>query len=172
MSRHKDKKTKKTKTKRQKDKKIKDKRQRPKRKFNIATSGQFRTLAMFFFFLPLQVSNILDTLRYMHLYCIIYIVCDFNLYCMYILFCYRPVLVSTQPENFTSCIWKTYENNCIWEAYEKNDRRNSGGALRQKFNLFDIWHLIFEIWHLTFDIQPMDQWTNSQMDQRTKGPMD
>ena len=123
----------------------KKKRQRPKRKFNIVKSGQFRTLAMFFFFLPLQVSNILDTLRYMHLYCIIYIVCDFNLYCMYILFCYRPVLVSTQPENFTSCIWKTYENNCIWEAYEKNDRRSSGGALRQKFNLIDILHLTFDI---------------------------
>ena len=38
------------KTKRQKDKKTKrqkDKRQRPKREFTIATSGQFRTLAMF-----------------------------------------------------------------------------------------------------------------------------
>ena len=37
------------KTGRQKDKKErkKDKRQRPKREFNIATSGQFRTLAMF-----------------------------------------------------------------------------------------------------------------------------
>ena len=37
-------------TKRQKDKKTKrqkDKRQRPKREFDIAMSGQFRTLAMF-----------------------------------------------------------------------------------------------------------------------------
>ena len=43
----------------------------------------------------------------------------------------------------------------------KNDRRNSGGTLRQKFNLIDIWHLIFDIfyiWHMTFDIQPMDRW--------------
>ena len=58
--RQKDKKTKKTKrqkdketkkTKRQKGKKTKkqkDKRQTPKREFNILTSGQFRTLAMFF----------------------------------------------------------------------------------------------------------------------------
>ena len=39
------------KTKRRKGKKKKDKkteRQRPKREFNIVTSGQFRTLAMFF----------------------------------------------------------------------------------------------------------------------------
>ena len=44
-----DKKTKRQKktTKRQKDKKTK--RQRPKREFNIVTSGQFRTLAMFAF---------------------------------------------------------------------------------------------------------------------------
>ena len=38
------------KAKRQKDKKIKrqnDKRERPKREFDIVTSGQFRTLAMF-----------------------------------------------------------------------------------------------------------------------------
>ena len=38
-------------TKRQKGEKIKrqkDKRQRPKREFDIVTSGQFRTLAMFF----------------------------------------------------------------------------------------------------------------------------
>ena len=39
------------KTRRQEDKKTKrqkDKRQRPKKEFNIATSGQFRTLAMFY----------------------------------------------------------------------------------------------------------------------------
>ena len=48
--RQKDKKTKrqkeKEKKKRQKDKMTK--RQRPKREFNIVTSGQFRTLAMFY----------------------------------------------------------------------------------------------------------------------------
>ena len=38
----------------------------------------------------------------------------------------------------------------------KNDRRNSGGTLRQRVNLID---------YLTFDIQPMDQWTNGEMDQ-------
>ena len=27
----------------------------------------------------------------------------------------------------------------------KNDRRNSGGTLRQKFNLIDIWHLTFDL---------------------------
>ena len=36
------------KVKRQKTKRQKDKRQRLKREFNIVTSGQFRTLAMFF----------------------------------------------------------------------------------------------------------------------------
>ena len=48
--RQKDKKTKKKKDKKIKrliDKKTKRQRQRPKRVFNIATSGQFRTLAMF-----------------------------------------------------------------------------------------------------------------------------
>ena len=34
-------------TRQNKQKKKKDKRQRPKREFNIVTSGQFRTLAMF-----------------------------------------------------------------------------------------------------------------------------
>ena len=42
------------KTKKQKEKKTK--RQRPKREFNIVTSGQFRTLAMFFSLTFLQVS--------------------------------------------------------------------------------------------------------------------
>ena len=28
---------------------------------------------------------------------------------------------------------------------------NSGGTLRQKFNLIDIWHLTFDIWHLTYE---------------------
>ena len=41
-------KTKNGKTKRQKYKRQKDKRQRPKREFIILTSGQFRTLSMFF----------------------------------------------------------------------------------------------------------------------------
>ena len=42
------------KAKRQKDKKIKrqnDKRERPKREFDIVTSGQFHTLAMFLYVL-------------------------------------------------------------------------------------------------------------------------
>ena len=41
----------------------------------------------------------------------------------------------------------------------KKDRRSSGGTLRHKFNLIDIWHLTFDIWHLfvfiwhlTFDV--------------------
>ena len=41
--------TKYIKTKRQKDRKTKDKRQKPKREFNIVTSGQFCTFAMFVF---------------------------------------------------------------------------------------------------------------------------
>ena len=35
------------------------------------------------------------------------------------------------------------------DTKSKNDRRNSGGTLRQKFNLIDIW-----------TNGPMDQWTN------------
>ena len=61
----------------------------------------------------------------------------------------------------------------------KNDRRNSGCTLRQKFNLidiwhliFDIWHFIFDIWHLTFFIQPKDQRSYGPMDQWTNGQMD
>ena len=57
----KDKKTKRQKgkkTKQQKYEKTKDKRQRSKREFNIVTSGQFRTLAMFYWFLdPLITKN-------------------------------------------------------------------------------------------------------------------
>ena len=45
----------------------------------------------------------------------------------------------------------------------KNDRRNSGGTLRQRVNLID---------YLTFDIQPMYQWNNGKMDQWTNGLMD
>ena len=61
-----------------------------------------------------------------------------------------------RKESFVSCEEKT-----------KNDRRNSGGTLRQKLNLIDLWHLIFDTLHLTYDIlhltfyiQPMDQWIN------------
>ena len=32
------------------------------------------------------------------------------------------------------------------KCYVKNDRRNSGGALRQKFNHTDIWHLNMTCW--------------------------
>ena len=57
-------------------------------------------------------------------------------------------------------------------VHKKNDRRNSGGTLRQKFNLIDIW-----------TNGPMDRWTNGPMDpwinspivvrdQWTNGPMD
>ena len=64
--------------------------------------------------------------------------------------------------------------------HDKNDRRNSGGTLRQKFSFIDILHLIFDIWHLTFNQWtngpmangPMDQWSNGKMDQWTNGPMD
>ena len=40
-----------------------------------------------------------------------------------------------------------------------NDQRSSGGTLRQKLDLINIWHF-------KFDIQPMDQWTNGQNWQR------
>ena len=66
---------------------------------------------------------------------------------------------------------------CVSLFDGKNDRRNSGGTLRQKFHLINIWHLIFDIWHMTFYIfhstnGPMDQWINGPMDQWTNGPMD
>ena len=41
------------------------------------------------------------------------------------------------------------------QLWEKNDRRNSGGKLRQKFNHIDCRHLTF------------NQWTNGPMDQGT-----
>ena len=50
--------------------------------------------------------------------------------------------------------------------HEKNDRRYSGGTLRQKINLN-----LIDIRHLIFDIQPMDQWTNGPMEQWIDGPM-
>ena len=45
---------------------------------------------------------------------------------------------------------------------KKNDRRNSGGTPRQKFNLIEIWHFIFYILH-----RPRDPWTNGPIDQWT-----
>ena len=48
--------------------------------------------------------------------------------------------------------------SCIPSLNHKNDQRNSGGTLRHRFNLIDIWYLIFDIWHLSFDIGPI--WTN------------
>ena len=70
---------------------------------------------------------------------------------------------SYHHQNFWIFLFKNYyidkrndKNSC------KNDRRNSGGTLRQKFNLYC---------HLIFDIQSMDQWTNSPMDQWTNGPI-
>ena len=51
------------------------------------------------------------------------------------------------------------QTTACWTLF-KNDRRNSGGMLRQKFNLIDFWHLTF------------NQWTNGQMEQWTNGPMD
>ena len=41
----------------------------------------------------------------------------------------------------------------LWTR-QKNDRRNSGGTLRQKFNFIDIWFFTFYIWHSTNG--PMD----------------
>ena len=41
------------------------------------------------------------------------------LYCMCILFYYRSLLVSTQPENFTSCILESYEKNNLGNPGKK-----------------------------------------------------
>ena len=53
------------------------------------------------------------------------------------------------------------------KCYVKNDRRNSGGALRQKFNHIDFRHLTFNQW----SNGPRDQWTNGPIDQWTNEPM-
>ena len=50
----------------------------------------------------------------------------------------------------------------------KNDRRNSGGTLRQKFNHIDLRHFTFNQW----TNGTMDHWTNGPMDQWNNGPMD
>ena len=57
-----------------------------------------------------------------------------------------------------------YKESLLYQGTElkKNDPRNSGGMLRQKFNFIDIWNL-------TFDIQPMDQWTNALLVKRVNG---
>ena len=47
-----------------KDEGKKTKRQRPKREYDIATSGQFRTLAMFFFMPPLTRQIVFIGLLY------------------------------------------------------------------------------------------------------------
>ena len=60
--------------------------------------------------------------------------------------------------------------NGVWllvTARAKNDRRNSGGTLRQKFNHIDFRHLTFNQW----TTGPLDQGTNGPMDQWTTGPM-
>ena len=54
----------------------------------------------------------------------------------------------------TTCL----KNQCDGDI---NDRRNSGGTLRQKLNQIDIW-----------TNGPMDQWTNGPMDQWTNGITD
>ena len=48
----------------------------------------------------------------------------------------------------------------VWSKEGQNDRRNSGGTLRQKFNLNDIQHSTF------------NSWTNGPTDQCTNEPMD
>ena len=58
--------------------------------------------------------------------------------------------IFSHPTNTWFSFW--YE----WPTIDytlKNDQRNSGGTLRQKFNLMDISHSAFYI-------QPMDQWFN------------
>ena len=57
------------------------------------------------------------------------------------------------------CFMEFYSICKRWKS--KIDRRNSGGTLRQKFNLINIWLLIFDMWHLTYDIL-----------HSTNGPMD
>ena len=46
------------KTKRQKDRKTERQKTRPKKEFNIVTSGQFRTLAMFLIMAPLSLYQL------------------------------------------------------------------------------------------------------------------
>ena len=77
--------------------------------------------------------------------------------------------------------WILLPAELIWN---KNDRRTSGGTLRQGFNLIGFWHLTFHQrtngpmvpWSHSLIVQwsigLMDQWTNEPMDQWTNGTMD
>ena len=81
------------------------------------------------------------------------------------------VLISPNPAALIQHRWQQGSPHCQAccqgrpQCLRKNDWRSSGGSLRQKFNLVDIWHL-------THDNGPMDQWTDGLMDQWTNGPMD
>ena len=84
------------------------------------------------------------------------------------------------------CNTRTF--TCIDTVNFKNDRRSSGGTLRQKFNHIDIWLLTFDswlltfdtshvtcdIWHMTYDMWHLtfNQWTKGPMDQWSTGPID
>ena len=57
--------------------------------------------------------------------------------------------VAPTPRGFGDCV---LGSKSTADQVRKDDRRNSGGTLWQKLNLFDIWHWIFDIWHLTFDV--------------------
>ena len=48
--------------------------------------------------------------------------------------------------------WNVSSEDCEKRNTDENEQRNSGGTLRQKFNISDIWHLTFHFWHSTFYI--------------------
>ena len=58
--------------------------------------------------------------------------------------CFKPISIEDSPVD----AWQRTRSHLPppeWRRL-KNDRRNSGGTHRQKFNLIDIWYLTFEIW--------------------------
>ena len=79
------------------------------------------------------------------------------------------------PKSLGACAWQDVYilKRHFWistdillnSSRDKNDLRNSGGTLRQKFKFNDIWNLIFDIWHYTFDqwtigtLEHWNQWT-------------
>ena len=63
-------------------------------------------------------------------------------------------------------VTKDHDQECR-DDHIKNDRRNSGGTLRQKFNHIDFRHLTFNQW----TNGPRDQWTNGPLDQWTNEPL-
>ena len=73
-----------------------------------------------------------------------------------------PLFYRSTPgkSHFILQIFKLWVDCTMCNIISKNDWRNSGGTLRQKLNLIEIWHLIFDIWHLNiWTFEHLNIWT-------------